>query len=64
MKKHSIKNCLLLRLRVGAEDWTGRRIELAGTSIYGIRRYSRGAWLLGHLDHLRSVPYLTFFFEK
>ena len=25
-----------------------------GTSIYGIRRYTRGAWLLSHLDHLQS----------
>ena len=25
-----------------------------GTSVYGIRRYTRGAWLMSHLDHLKS----------
>ena len=36
-----------------AQDWIGKVIELTGTSIYGIRRYTRGAALLGHLDHLK-----------
>ena len=30
------------------------QVGLVGTSIYGIRRYTRGAWLLSHLDHLQS----------
>ena len=25
------------------------RIELVGTSVYGLRRYTRGAWLMTHL---------------
>merc|ERR1719356_1648643 len=37
-----------------AQQWIGEKIELAGTSVYGIRRYTRGAWLMGHLDHLKS----------
>ncbi len=30
------------------------RIELVGTSVYGIRKYTRGAYLLSHLDHLKT----------
>ena len=30
------------------------RIELIGTSVYGIRKYTRGAYLLSHLDHLKT----------
>ena len=41
------------RLRVEGQNWIGNVVELGGTSIYGIRRYTRGAWLLGHLDHLK-----------
>ena len=37
-----------------AQDWIDNKIELAGTSIYGIRKYTHGAWLMGHLDHLKS----------
>ena len=25
-----------------------------GTSVYGIRRYTRGAWLVSHLDHMHT----------
>lgn len=42
------------KLRPMAQDWISNKIELAGTSIYGIRKYTRGAWLMGHLDHLKS----------
>jgi hypothetical protein len=30
------------------------RIELVGTSVYGIRKYTRGAYLLSHMDHLKT----------
>ena len=49
----AVKEEVYERLRVAGQDWIGNVVELAGTSIYGIRRYTRGAWLLGHLDHLR-----------
>merc|ERR1711892_304366 len=42
------------KLRPMAQDWIDNKVELAGTSIYGIRKYTRGAWLMGHLDHLKS----------
>ena len=51
---HSLKREVFERLRVLAQQWIGDVVELAGTSIYGIRRYTRGAWLLGHLDHLKT----------
>ena len=41
------------KLRVLAQEWIGDVVELAGTSVYGIRKYTRGANLLGHLDHLK-----------
>jgi len=50
----AVKEEVYERLRVAGQDWIGNVVELAGTSIYGIRRYTRGAWLLGHLDHLRT----------
>ena len=30
------------------------RIELVGTAVYGLRKYTRGAWLHAHLDHLKT----------
>lgn len=42
------------KLRPMAQDWISNKVELAGTSVYGIRKYTRGAWLMGHLDHLKS----------
>jgi len=42
------------QMRPMAQDWIDNKVELSGTSIYGIRKYTRGAWLHGHLDHLRS----------
>lgn len=42
------------KMRLIAQSWIGNEIDLAGTSIYGIRRYTRGATLLAHLDHLKS----------
>ena len=30
------------------------RIELIGTAVYGLRKYTRGAYLLSHLDHLET----------
>jgi len=42
------------QLKPMAEKWIKNRIELVGTSIYGIRKYTRGAWLLSHLDHLKT----------
>lgn len=42
------------KLRPMAQDWIDNKVELSGTSIYGIRKYTRGAWLMGHLDHLKS----------
>ena len=41
------------KLRDMAQAWIGDFVEISGTSLYGIRKYSRGAFLLGHLDHLR-----------
>merc|ERR1712013_442623 len=35
-----------------AEAWAGMR--LLGSSVYGIRRYTRGAWLATHLDQLST----------
>ena len=32
-----------------AEEWSG--VELATNNVYGIRRYTRGAWLAAHTDH-------------
>ena len=49
----AVKEEVFERLRVSGQDWIGNVAELGGTSIYGIRRYTRGAWLLGHLDHLK-----------
>jgi len=37
-----------------AEKWIGNRIELIGTAVYGLRKYTRGAYLLSHLDHLET----------
>merc|ERR1719411_2058261 len=50
----AVKEEVFERLRVDGQNWVGNVLELGGTSIYGIRRYTRGAWLLGHLDHLRT----------
>ena len=50
----SLKREVYERLRVLAQEWIENVVELAGTSIYGIRRYTRGAFLMGHLDHLKT----------
>jgi len=34
------------------EQFSG--VRLMGTSVYGIRRYTRGAWLVSHLDHMHT----------
>ena len=52
--ERGVKEDIFEKLRVLAQDWIGDIVELAGTSVYGIRKYSRGAFLLGHLDHLRT----------
>ena len=51
--ERSVKEEIFDKLRVLAQEWIGDVVELAGTSVYGIRKYARGAFLLGHLDHLK-----------
>ena len=48
----SVKDEVSEKLRLVAEDWLGGMVELAGTESYGIRKYTRGAIMLGHVDHL------------
>ena len=58
-----LKQTLLSSLQPQAEEWSG--VPLAGTAVYGVRRYRwgivtkphpvrRGAWLVGHLDQLAT----------
>ena len=37
-----------------AEEWIGKKFKLEGTTAYGLRKYTRGATLSAHLDHLRT----------
>ena len=37
-----------------AEEWIGKKFVLAGTTAYGLRKYTRGATLAAHLDHMRT----------
>lgn len=41
-------------LREHAQAWIRGRVELIGTAIYGIRKYTRGAKLMPHLDHMET----------
>merc|ERR1712083_130746 len=50
----SLLQDIFAHMKPMAEEWIGGKVGLVGTSIYGIRRYTRGAWLLSHLDHLQS----------
>ena len=47
-----LKDTLMENLHPLAEAWAGMR--LLGSSVYGIRRYTRGAWLATHLDQLST----------
>ena len=51
--ENSLRQEIFEELRVLAQKWIGDELELAGTPVYGIRKYGRGAFLLGHLDHLK-----------
>lgn len=42
------------RLLPMAERWIGNKIKLIGAQVYGIRKYTRGATLAQHVDHLRT----------
>ena len=37
-----------------AEAWIDHKIKLIGTRVYGIRKYTRGAKLAAHVDHLET----------
>ena len=37
-----------------AERWIGNKIRLTGTAVYGIRKYTRGAKLAAHVDHMET----------
>ena len=52
--EQTTKNTVFEKLRPMAEDWIGNKLRLTGTSVYGIRKYTRGAFLAGHLDHMKS----------
>ena len=52
--ERATKNHVFEKLRPMAEDWIGNKLRLTGTSVYGIRKYTRGAFLAGHLDHMKS----------
>ena len=42
-------------LLAAAEKWSG--VKLVPHNVYGIRRYTRGAWLIAHTDHEGSKEY-------
>ena len=44
----NLKKQIVRTLQPMAEKWAG--VKLIFSMLYGIRRYSRGAWLGGHLD--------------
>ncbi|XP_023343650.1 uncharacterized protein LOC111713088 [Eurytemora carolleeae] len=50
----SVISSVFEELKPLAEKWIDNRIELVGTAVYGLRKYTRGAWLHAHLDHLRT----------
>ena len=37
-----------------AERWISNKIRLNGTAVYGIRKYTRGAKLAAHVDHMET----------
>jgi len=37
-----------------AEKWIDYKTKLIGTSVYGIRKYTRGSKLAAHVDHLKT----------
>ena len=45
---------IFTKLRPLAEAWIDHKIQLIGTQVYGIRKYTRGARLAAHVDHLKS----------
>ena len=47
-----LKDTILSTLQPMAEEWAG--VPLAGTSVYGIRRYKDGAWLAAHVDQMAT----------
>ena len=47
-----LKDTLLETLHPMAEAWAG--MKLLGSAVYGIRRYTEGAWLASHLDQMSS----------
>jgi len=48
----SVKGEVSEKLRILAQDWLGGIVELTGTESYGIRKYTRGAVMMGHVDHM------------
>ena len=44
---------ILDELKPLAEKWSGQK--LAGNNVYGVRRYTRGAWLATHTDHMSKL---------
>jgi len=47
-----LKETLMETLHPMAEAWSGLRLH--GSSVYGIRRYTNGAWLATHLDQIST----------
>ena len=37
-----------------AESWIGGKVKLKNTAVYGLRRYTRGATLAAHVDHMAT----------
>ena len=50
--EHSVKNEVAEKLKFVAQDWLGGILELGVTESVGIRRYTRGAIMIGHVDSL------------
>ena len=48
------KSYIFSLLKNLAEEWIGKKFRLKGTTAYGLRKYTRGATLSAHLDHLRT----------
>ena len=46
------KKSIFEQMRPLAEKWIGNKIQLMGTAAYGLRKYTRGATLGGHVDRL------------
>ena len=53
LEEHT-KSAIFNSLRPLAESWVGNKFRLAGTAVYGLRKYTRGANLDAHLDHMKT----------